>query len=162
MCVDSRAPPLAVRYKGDGVLQVAEFARAISTIGDDVMANKEYLNSLYDRRVEPHKYKIQQLFDRLDKDRSGQLEMDEIKEVVSTFEGEDFDEPTFLEWYDTNHEIKSKADGGTGGLTTDGVIDIVEFGWYIADQASCEEEKMPPTIERMNETIDYILSKRAA
>jgi len=70
---------------------------------------------------------IKSLFDKLDANGSGLLEKAELKEVVSKYNGEAFNEGQFFAWFDRHG---SSAYGGP-----DGKLDLKEFGWYLADIA---------------------------
>ena len=142
---------------GDGVLSLSEFTQALaSDFRESVVSSEAYDTDMYNRRVEPHKAAIKKLFDRLDADGSGQLSMDEVKEVVSFYEGEAFDEATFLEWYDTNH----KENVSQGGASGDSQIDLTEFGWYVATAAECDASKMAEVIDGISTAIDYKLGPK--
>lgn len=136
---------------GDGELSVKEFINAWEKISGAVLENEAFTNDLYDRRIAPYKDRIQSIFDKLDEDKSGELTSDEMKEVVTCFQGETFDWDEFLGWYDTH--------AGEDGGPSNGAISIVEFGWYIADCAYCDEDKMLSTIDTFEETVDYVLTK---
>ena len=38
-----------------------------------------------------------------------------------------------------------------------GTISIKEFGWYIADCAECDLDKMPEILHSFEETVDYVM-----
>ena len=61
----------------------------------------------------------------LDADSDGHLVAGELKDVVSKYNGEAFDEKQFFEWFDVH---------GTGGKP-DSQLDLKEFGWYLADKS---------------------------
>ena len=129
---------------GDGVLSVEEFAEALSAIGNDVEQNDSYQNDLYDRRAKAHMAAIKELFDKVDVSGTGKLSMEELKEVVSFYEGAEFDEATFLEWYETNHAIHvgqlgaqrlDKLEQLSAGWS-DGQLDLTEFSWCVPRRAA--------------------------
>ena len=101
----------------------------------------------YDNCAAPFMDKIKELFDKLDEDGSGDLDGDEMKEVVGLFQGSAFDEEEFMSWYDAHGE-------------SDGTIDLREFGWYLADCAECDPSKMEATIASFEETVDYVINHR--
>ena len=65
---------------------------------------------------------IKTLFEKLDANGNGSLTMDEMKGVVSRYNGEGVDEKQFMEWYDCRGE-------------RDGKVSLMEFSWYLADVA---------------------------
>ena len=152
---------------GDGILDLEEFAAAISTIGTDIKQNEEYINNLYDRRAEPHAEAIKELFDKLDTDEDGLLSTNELRDVIEFYEGAEFDEAAFVAWYETNHEVRIKRGGYIRmdevmkATQKDGKLDVIEFGWYVVEQATCEADKMQEVIEGLGDAIDYVAMKRA-
>jgi len=102
----------------------------------------------YNAAVEPFQDQIKQLFEALDADNSGSLDGAEMKRVVEVYSGETFVEEDFLSWYDSN------------GDSEDGEFDLTEFGWYIADCAECNLEKMEATIQSFKEAIEYVSSQQ--
>ena len=106
---------------GDGKLNMKEFIEAWSAFGESVSASATYQNDLYDRRVKPHAADIKETFMMIDTDKSGYIEMAEIKEIMTIINagiGMEFNEKEFLAWYDSN------------GSDPDGKFDTREFGWY--------------------------------
>ena len=73
----------------------------------------------YDAIIEGHEALIEALFKKLDKDSNGFLVAGELKEVVGSFTGVDFDEDEFFGWFDIH--------GGNG--KPDRQLDLKEFGW---------------------------------
>ena len=123
---------------GDGVLSVDEFAEALTKLSGDVEANEAYQNDLYDRRARPHMAAIKELFNKLDVSCTNKLSIDELKDVVSFYEGAEFDEQTFLAWYETNHALHLNRLGAQrldmleqqSAGWSDGELDLTEFSWY--------------------------------
>ena len=89
---------------------------------------------------------------RLDVDDSGQLSVDEFKDLVTYYTDGDTGEVQFLEWYDTSADPDHRQDG---------LISAVEFGWWVADSAGLEEEKMLETIAAIDKAITHTLHKKA-
>ena len=114
-------------------------------------AHDEHTEDEYELCVRPHRAKIQELFEKLDADKSGELDTDELKAVVGLYQGEAYDEAEFMSWYDAHEE-----EGGG-----DGTISIKEFGWYLADCAECNPAKMAETLANFEETVDYVASRAA-
>ena len=133
---------------GDGVLQFKEFVAAWSKLCGKIEANEEYQTDMYDRRVEPHKEAIARIFGKLDEDKSGDLSGAEVEEVISLYQGTKYDHDEFMGWYDTH------------GGNPDGTWDVKEFGWYIADCAECDPDKMEATIASFEESVDYVLDHK--
>jgi hypothetical protein len=152
---------------GDGELSLAEFTKAISVIGEDIKQNEVYVNDLYDRRAAPHMAAIKALFDKLDISGTGKLSMDELRDVVAFYEGSEFDEASFLQWYDTNHAIQverlgaMRLDKMEATDSSDGELDLTEFSWYLVEAANCDAAEMEKTIESFTEAIEYIAAKKA-
>jgi len=69
-----------------------------------------------------HQDAIKALFDKMDSNGNGKLELEEFKSVVSVYNGEAMDVGKFMDWYDCNAE-------------PNGSLDLDEFGWYLADIA---------------------------
>lgn len=134
---------------GDGVLQFKEFAKAWGKLVGQITENSDYTDDMYKRRIEPHLPAINRLFDKLDKDKNGDLSGDEVEEIITVYQGEAYNHDDFMSWYDSH------------GGNADGTWDVTEFGWYIADCAECEESKMVPVMEAFEEAIDYVMLKRA-
>jgi Ca2+-binding EF-hand superfamily protein len=76
--------------------------------------------------VEGHEAAIQALFKKIDADGDGHLVTSELKDVVSKYTGEAFDEAQFFGWFDVH---------GANGKEPDARLDLTEFGWYLADIA---------------------------
>ena len=77
----------------------------------------------YGHIVKDHEASILALFNKIDADGDGHLVAGEVKDVVSKFTGEAFDEKQFFDWFDVH---------GAGGQP-DSQLDLKEFGWYLAD-----------------------------
>ena len=77
----------------------------------------------YSPIVKGHEASISTLFKKIDADSDGHLVAGELKDVVSKYTGEAFDEKQFFEWFDVH---------GAGGQP-DSQLDLKEFGWYLAD-----------------------------
>lgn len=146
-------------------------------------ASRDAENARYDACVAPYKDQIASLFRRLDvSETDGNLTANELKgmhvglvappmallvrslhvvraplleDVVALYQGEAFDKDSFFEWYDVHHT-------GSTENGPDGSLDLREFGWYIADCASCEDARMPSVITAFGEAIDYMISKGGA
>ena len=71
----------------------------------------------------------------------------ELKDVVSKYTGEAFDEKQFFGWFDVH---------GAGGAP-DNQLDLKEFGWYIADIAEGfglnPKEKVGAIIEELSACV---------
>ena len=167
---DARALIEMFDTNGDGVLDLGEFTRALtdSDLGDAVKESEAFTNDLYDRRAKPFMPAIKALFATLDADGSGLLSVSEVKEVVEFFEGAEFDEATFLKWYDVNHAVELDRLGAMTTAqvahvgTSDGKLDLTEWSWYIVEAAGCDETKMAGVIDSIREAIDYVASKKKA
>jgi len=85
----------------------------------------------YDEITENMNTEIDSIFDALDANKDGSLEKDELKELVSAYDGRPFDEDAFFRFYDTNGN-------------PDGKLDRREFRWYIADWAQALSESDDP------------------
>ena len=107
----------------DGELNLEEFVNAFAVIGGDVMASEKVNANVYDKRVEQHLTRIKGLFNKLDTDKSGQLDGAEMKRVIELYSGEKFVYADFLGWYDSN------------GSKGDGSFDVKEFGWSAVQPA---------------------------
>lgn len=70
----------------------------------------------------------------------GSLEKDELKGLVSAYDGMPFDEEAFFTFYDTHG-------------TPDGLLDPREFRWYIAEWAT--------TFSESNDATDVAAAKKA-
>ena len=96
-----------------------------------------------------HEEALRALFDKIDADSDGTLQVAEFKGVVEECTG-DIDVDKFMKWYDTNG-------------SANGTLDFAEFGWYMADTAWNMEAsvdgasgKMPGLIEWFTEELDTI------
>lgn len=136
----------------DGNLGVDEFVQAWSQIGNDIEKTEAFqMDVRYNLCVEPHRERITAMFRRLDVDGSGQLSVDEFKDLVLYVAEGEYDEADFLRWYDTSTDPK---------LRQDGLISAVEFGWWVADSAELEDGKMLSTMARIDEAITRTLFKK--
>jgi Ca2+-binding EF-hand superfamily protein len=110
---------------------------------------------------------IKELFDTLDISKTGRLSMDELRDVVAFYEGSEFDEASFLRWYDTNHAIQlerlgaARLDQVGAAASTDGELDLTEFAWYLVEAAHCDAAEMEKTVESFTEAVEYIAAKKA-
>ena len=84
-------------------------------------------------------------------DDSGQLDVDEFKDLVAYYTDGDTDAAQFLEWYDTSSDPNHRQDG---------LISAVEFGWWVADSAGLEDGKMRSTIAAIDQAITRTLHKK--
>jgi len=97
--------------------------------------------------VKGHEAKINALFKKIDANSNGYLVTSELKDIVSKYTGEAFNEKQFFEWFDVH--------GAGGG--PDSQLDLKEFGWYLAD--ICEgfddtpQKAMPGVIQTFEEII---------
>ena len=144
---------------GDGVLDMDEFVACWSAVGGaaeegELTTAEGYTNDMYDRIFKSHQDAVTELFEMLDVDDSKFVEIAEMKDVVAFYQGEAFVESDFLQWYDSNGHLEA------GEPVSDGKFDLKEFGWYIADCAECNPEKMPAEIKRFKECIEYINAKK--
>ena len=97
-----------------------------------------------------HEAALKELFDKIDSDSDGTLQVEEFKGVVEECTG-DIDLAKFMAFYDTNG-------------AANGTLDLAEFGWYMADTAwnigggSVEgaNSKMPGLIEWFTEELETI------
>lgn len=111
---------------GDGQLDMEEFIDCFMQVfqgsQEGKLDTKESYqkHKWYDRTFEANKKEITELFEMLDVDKSGYIEMCEMEKVVTLYQGEAFDADDFLGWYDSNHD--SSEDGGAGKF------DLKEFG----------------------------------
>ena len=109
---------------------------------------------------------LETAFHHLDVDGSGLLSVDEVKEAVAFYEGEAFDEATFLAWYDTNHAIEVERLGAlrtdqlASAGTADGQLDLTEFSWYLVEMAGADELKMGSVVEGFRDAIEYVAAKK--
>lgn len=96
----------------------------------------------YGRVLDGFEGHVAALFAKLDLNGSGYLEKTELKKVVERYNGEQFDEAEFMNWFDIH---------GSRGSRPDGKLDLKEFGWYLADVAKsfggsdAETRKVLPT-----------------
>ena len=89
-------------------------------------------------------------------------------QVVAFYEGSEFDEQTFLQWYDTNHAIQAERVGAARldqvqmvvSGSSDGQLDLTEFSWYLVEAAHCEADQMEKTIEAFSEAVEYVAMKK--
>lgn len=100
----------------------------------------------YGPTIKGHEAAIQNLFKAIDADKNGYLVAGELKDLVSKYTGEAFDEKQFFEWFDMH---------GAGG-TPDSQLDLKEFSWYLAD--ICEgfdkpTESMSAVIQKFEEIL---------
>jgi len=91
----------------------------------DLGVNLETIKARYNPIVEGRDGAIKILFDKLDKNKDGMLEASELRDVVSAYTEKPFDEKQFFGWFDLY---------GQGG-GPDGLLDLQEFSWYLADVA---------------------------
>ena len=56
----------------------------------------------FDPIVVGHRDAIKVVFDKLDKNKNGYLEKEELKDIVAKYQGEAFDADKFFGWYDTH------------------------------------------------------------
>ena len=87
---------------GDGELQLQEFVNAWAVIGDGGAIET------YGPLIKGHEDRLAALFKKLDVDGGGQLECNELKDVVVFYSGEEFDEEEFFGWYDSHGENGGK------------------------------------------------------
>jgi len=100
----------------------------------------------YGPTVKGHESKIKALFKKIDKDGNGYLVVGELRDVVSRYTGEAFDEKQFFGWFDVH---------GRGG-EPDCQLDLQEFGWYLADICESFDEPltvMPSVIQKFEELM---------
>ena len=115
---------------------------------DYVNATKAKLSvQQYVDTVKGHESAIKALFERIDASGEGELDASELSELVSTYSGEPFDEVTFIRAWNT--------DG-------DGIIDLGEFGMYVAGCAGGDTEKMLEAITKLHTAMDHVEAKRWA
>jgi hypothetical protein len=107
---------------------------------------------LYTEILKGHEGAVATVFKKVDTSGDGALQLNELKEIVTVFSGEQFDEKVFLDYWD----VMGAADGDG-----DASLDEVELGWYLADSAE-ENGKMPQTIDSFLEAVDYIHQKNTA
>ena len=127
----------------DGMLDVAEFVQALTSdaaVEATITSNDRVLLAQYQRRFDENEAAIVSLFEALDADGSGYIDVGELEPVATLLHGEAFVKEDYLRWYDTN---------GKG----DGRFDLKEFGWYVADCADCQADQMAEWIQRMRESI---------
>ena len=102
-----------------------EMAAEAAAAGAERMSNPDAQK--YNPIVADHMKEINELFTKLDKDGSGSLTKDELKDVVQRYTGENFNEKEFFDWYD----VKGPPDH---------TINLTEFSWYLADLAFAFED----------------------
>ena len=135
----------------DGMLDVREFVKAMTEDEDAqevVTGNDKVVSAQYQRRFDENKDAIKELFKALDTDGSGHVDVHELEPVATLLHGEAFVKEDYLSWYDSN---------GKG----DGKFDLKEFGWYVADCANCEADKMEEWIAKMKEAIVAVKGLRS-
>jgi len=145
----------------DKALNAAEFAAAWGMFGSFFQetvnkwgsAQVEKTNALYDECVRPFKDKIKSVFEKLDADKNGVLSIGELREVLVVYQGEEFDEGTFFQWHDVHGRERHRGAGG--------MVDLHEFGWYIADCAECRVGTMDLVVNEFFDAADYVVSRTA-
>jgi len=129
--------------KKDGLLDVNEFIKALAEdakVRDATASNDTILTAQYQRRFDENREAITELFKSIDTDSSGYIDVGELEPVATLLHGEVFVKEDYLAWYDLN---------GKG----DGKFDLKEFGWYVADCAGCEADKMEEWVSKMRDSI---------
>ena len=106
----------------------------------------------YAKIMKGHEALIKGLFQKLDADGDEYLVASELKDVVSKYTGEAFDEKSFFQWFD----VHGAAGLGGEGAGPDSKLDLKEFGWYLAD--TCEGfdnplKAMPTVVEKFEKII---------
>jgi len=120
-----------------------------SSVCGDAMASasSKKAQERYGPTVKGHEAKIKALFKKIDRDSNGYLVTSELKDVVSKYTGEAFNDKQFFEWFDVH---------GAGG-EPDSQLDLKEFGWYLADICEGFDETphkaMPEVIQKFEELI---------
>jgi hypothetical protein len=101
-----------------------------------------------------HEAELKELFDKIDADKDGTLQVSEFKEVVEECTG-DIDVNKFMSWYDTNG-------------AANGSLDFAEFGWFMADtcwnlkpSVDGASSKMPGLISWFTEELETIQAAAA-
>uniref|UniRef100_A0A7S3WD23 EF-hand domain-containing protein n=1 Tax=Emiliania huxleyi TaxID=2903 RepID=A0A7S3WD23_EMIHU len=95
--------------------------------GHEAATSEQTDKEKYDPIVADHMKEIGELFTKLDKDGSGSLTKDELKDVVQRYTSKAFNEKEFFAWYDVRGEPDRK-------------IGLTEFSWYLADLAFAFED----------------------
>jgi len=90
---------------------------------EEIVAGPE--ETRYGDIIKGHEAAIEALFKKIDTNNNGYLVASELKDIVSKYTGEAFDEKQFFGWFDVR---------GIGGHP-DSQLDLKEFGWYVADLA---------------------------
>jgi len=110
-------------------------------------ASSKKAQERYGPTVKGHEAKIKALFKKIDGNSNGYLVTSELKDVVSKYTGEAFNDTQFFEWFDVH---------GAGG-EPDSQLDLKEFGWYLADICEGFDETphkaMPGVIQKFEELI---------
>jgi len=110
-------------------------------------ASSKKAQERYGPTVKGHEAKIKALFKKIDGNSNGYLVTSELKDVVSKYTGEAFNDKQFFEWFDVH---------GAGG-EPDSQLDLKEFGWYLADICEGFDETphkaMPEVIQKFEELI---------
>ena len=72
-----------------------------------------YEEAVYDSIVVGFEKRICDLFEKLDANKNGILEAEEIRDIVSSYNGDDvvFDEKQFMNWFDV---ARGESDGKIG------------------------------------------------
>ena len=104
---------------------------------------------------------IDAIFTALDANGDGSLDKDELKDLVSAYDGRPFDEQAFFRFYDVH---------GLAG----GVLGPHEFCWYVADwactisesddpnDAAAAKEALPSVIKDLQEIVNIYIKKPPA
>ena len=74
----------------------------------------------YSKIIQGKEDDIKALYKDLDSNSDGNLEANELKDVVTAYDGRPFDPTAFFEWYDTHGK-------------PDGKLDLAEFSWFLAE-----------------------------
>jgi len=115
--------------------------------------------------IKGHEGAIKTLFKKIDANGDGVLVASELKDVVSKYTGEAFDEDQFFDWFDTH------ISGGTRkpkimedkSVPTTRLLNLDEFGWYLANLCEGLDEPtkaMSGVIQKFEQNISGLEATR--
>jgi len=118
--------------------------------GDSLHVSSE-MRTKYQDILSGHRKQIATMFDGIDADRSGSLDVEELRDIVKVVEGrQSFHEDKFMAFFN-----KKKPED---------TLSQLEFSWYVAEKAG-SKEAMPDFLEKMKHAIQkvhdqYIIDKK--
>ena len=92
-------------FLGDVALDAAGDVAAARMVLPEVIRRFHPDARKFDPIVVGHRDAIKVVFDKLDKNKNGYLEKEELKDIVAKYQGEAFDADKFFGWYDTFTQV---------------------------------------------------------